>query len=106
MFRKDKAFLKDPIFPHCILPIIVLVLLVAVFCLPDNLKEQYALRGDLEYAHSHCITLIKMGAQKAQSFSFGMNGQGLDSSASKKSWGCSLAEGSPDMRCRQGVQAE
>jgi membrane associated rhomboid family serine protease len=31
---------------------------VAVFCLPDNLKEQYALRGDLEYAHSHCITLI------------------------------------------------
>jgi len=58
MFRKDKAFLKDPIFPHCILPIIVSVLLVAVFCLPDNLKEQYALRGDLEYAHSHCITLI------------------------------------------------
>jgi membrane associated rhomboid family serine protease len=53
-----KAFLKDPIFPHCIIPIIVSVLLVAVFCLPDNLKEQYVLRGDLEYAHSHCITLI------------------------------------------------
>jgi len=53
-----KAFMKDPIFPHCILPIIVSILLVAVFCLPDNLKEQYVLRGDLEYAHSHCITLI------------------------------------------------
>jgi len=39
-----------------------------------------------------------MGAQKAQSFSFGMNGQGLDSSVSKKSWGCSLAEGSPGLQ--------
>jgi len=58
MFRKVKAFLKNPIFPHCIPLIIVPILLVAVFCLPDNLKEQYALRGDLEYAHSHCITLI------------------------------------------------
>jgi hypothetical protein len=47
MFRKDKAFLKNPIFPHYIIPIIVSVLLVAVFCLPDNLKEQYALRGGL-----------------------------------------------------------
>jgi hypothetical protein len=59
MFGKVKAFLKNPIFLHyIILPIIVSVLLVAVFYLPDNLKEQYALRGDLEYAHSHCITLI------------------------------------------------
>jgi hypothetical protein len=57
MFRKVKAFLKDPIFPHCIPLIIVPILLVAVFYLPDNLKEQYALR-DLEYVHSHCITLI------------------------------------------------
>jgi len=24
----------------------------------------------------------------------------------KKPWGCSLAERSPDMRCRQGIQAE
>jgi len=50
--------------------------------------------------------VIKMGAQKTQSFSSGMNGQSLNSSVLKKSWGCSLAEGSPDMRCRQGVQAE
>ena len=58
MFGKAKAFMKNPVFLHIILPIIVLILLVAVFYLPDNLKEQYALRGDLEYAHSHCITLI------------------------------------------------
>jgi hypothetical protein len=49
---------------------------------------------------------IKMGAQKTRSFSSGMNGQGLNSSVLKKPWGSSLAEGSPDMRCRQGLQAE
>jgi len=39
-----------------------------------------------------------MGAQKAQSFSSGMNGQGLDSTVLNRSWGRSFAEGSPDMR--------
>jgi len=46
-----------------------------------------------------------MGAQKAQSFSSGMNGQGLNSPV-LKALAMLLAEGSPDMRCRQGVQAE
>jgi hypothetical protein len=45
MFGKAKAFMKNPVFLHYILPIIVSVLLVAVFYLPDNLKEQYTLRG-------------------------------------------------------------
>jgi len=49
--------------------------------------------------------VIKIGAQKTQSFSSGMNGQSLNSSVLKKS-GKFLAERSPDMRCRQGVQAE
>jgi len=34
--------------------------------------------------------VIKMGAQKIQSFSSGMNGQSLNSSVLKKSWGSSL----------------
>ena len=34
--------------------------------------------------------VIKMGVQKTQSFSSGMNGQGLNSSVLKKSWGSSL----------------
>jgi len=36
-----------------------------------------------------------MGVQKTLSFGSGMNGQGLNSSALKRSWGCSRAEGSP-----------
>jgi hypothetical protein len=34
--------------------------------------------------------VIKMGAQKTQSFGSGMNGQSLNSSVLKKSWGSSL----------------
>jgi len=44
--------------------------------------------------------LIKIGVQKIQSFSSGMNGQSLNSSVFKKSWGCSLAKGSPDTQVR------
>jgi len=38
---------------------------------------------------------IKMNAQKTQSFGSGMNGESLNSSVLKRSWGCSRAEGSP-----------
>jgi hypothetical protein len=51
------------------------------------------------------LFFIKMGAQKTRSFSSGMNGRGLNSSV-LKALAMLLAERSPDMRCRQGLQAE